>query len=112
MEISKICKQLVGLRGGMLNVKPGLGAGTTFEFRLKQAIANVSEPEGSSVEPAASAELPSNSCSSSAVSDTGAEILAILAVDDDKINLIALKSMLGSDYEIISVMSCRKRCNN
>jgi sensor histidine kinase YesM len=101
-----ICKQLVELHGGQLDVLSEPGKGTTFQFSLPQANDSVAAAAGPEqriepVNPVLSEGTEDNEWEESwRAADSGHEGEInqgqILAVDDDPVNLRILSTILGS----------------
>lgn len=105
-----ICKRLVEMHGGTLEVKTKLNEGSVFTFNLKlSGSAMVSQeasllPDGAPGQIAAAQDsIPLGTMGNQTMP---AEPIHILAVDDDPINLKVLESMFSaSPYEIVTVTS-------
>lgn len=114
-----ICKELVELHGGTLELKSELGQGSIFTFSIPLAEAipaikglkNDEVIEGHSVQSVQDAmNINMEAAISSENSDTMDHVKgAILLVDDDAINLKVIKSLLELDnYEVTAVNSAQK----
>lgn len=108
-----ICKQLVELHGGRLEVSSKVNQGSLFTFTLE-----LSDTSAQQIEIINFAEATSKQSATSEVSveeniikkpDNGSESIRILAVDDDPVNLKVLESIFSmSPYEIFTTASAEE----
>jgi len=112
-----ISKQLVELHGSVLEVRSMPGRGTTFSFRLpladdamqsttwqlNAAYSNVAESEIAYSEAAVGTAEDHAALPTPASAGSSSDRIAILAVDDDRVNLQVLAGMLApeSRYDIV-----------
>lgn len=107
-----ICKRLVELHGGELQVSSSPGEGSMFTFTLPLSAAVQSTQIQTETLTVNSLEAEEEAAASmkevAAASNEKGQLLnkpQILVVDDDGLNLSILNDMLGEDYEITSARS-------
>ncbi len=113
-----ICKQLIELHGGILDVHSVNGQGSIFTFTLPVAakdtplneiptIESSLDPEYTNAEiPAGGEHITEDATSRSLTETSNLEKAKILAVDDDPINLKVISMLLPpEEYELVTVAS-------
>ncbi|GKV66522.1 MULTISPECIES: ATP-binding protein [unclassified Sporosarcina] len=94
-----ICRQLIELHGGTIQVDTSKGKGATFTFTIP--LAEIQEDSRTRPLPLSVAESSSYTNNLNKTSSSGAE--RILVVDDDPMNLSIMKQMLKAEgYEIVT----------
>lgn len=95
-----ICKQLIELHGGELQVASKLHEGTTFSFSLKLSTIEIANHIHSERDEALLFPTVLNNQLSSHLSDS---VIRIIAVDDDPVNLQVLQSIFSMDRYYVYV---------
>ncbi|WP_208588460.1 hybrid sensor histidine kinase/response regulator [Gracilibacillus suaedae] len=103
-----ICRQLVELHDGTINVDSELGKGTTFTFRIP--LANSRESENPNIK--TNSLLTTNlSLDLKTTKTSDSDQPNLLIIDDDPINVKVIRNLLESDYQITSITDPREALN-
>src|SRR5699024_1709127 len=108
-----ICKQLIQLHGGEIVAKSTLGKGTTFTFSIpiatQQSSVKYDDYDLADIEVAASNAPVTLREQPSEMNNRLNDRPRIIVVDDEKVNLRVIETVLPAEqYEITSVLSAKK----